>query len=1055
MLLLLIFPAASIPGSSQEDVFPFWHIEWSEWSYRQELQLPIPTNDSTAHYQPIDLRITFEKPCWTENENKTSIRIGCWYKEEWYDLESQIYGIIKGAGETTSINECNVVFLIPAFADGTERYFIYYTDSETPKPNYKDHVSIEDANYSSSPLPDVSAQARFYGIKEDGYCIYGVGQEGQLLDRSCAQVVVKQKKETKKFDVLGSDQIVSFAFSYYYGSKEKDESSSDQVFIDKKIFVDGNLMVEFGIISESKKKDIQTTAIYRYYYYPLDEKRINVHVKHEMLKDATVQGIDNVDGRFGSLISIKSRSAAVESLNFGEIYPYLNFYGENDKIEQYQLNQNPATKDREWIISFKNDASLGREAWLCYGEGKEGKANAVLFASNEGIVTSGTDERDGIQLKVAEKEYVNFLGTEVDYVSINFGRHSYKSGHSHDVTIPSDLVVQFDAEVFSSDTGGYTTVKKESQIYQTLIKSRQRSGDISFEREQKRYNVTIITRLGGTHFTYPWLSNLIDGAFPVMWVELHHEGRLIVEGAANRSLFTRAKKTFSSVLEGDYLVKVYLKRGNATKVFTGSTILNLDKNTKVTVFCTWERTIKFTFLDQYGRGIPGIHGWLANKDGIIYDENSTQKNGELIVKAPYNMRDPYTLRAEYRDFVIYDKELQKTIKILNEQVNLELYNFGVIVTDTLDFPPGVDITPFLVASKDNRTIQITPLEDDKGMFSFEDVPRGDYSLQISYGDFIDDIHITVPDAGNSIRMNFSAIYDLTIDLFDSKGNPLTDNNIEFMISRDNQTVEKTNEKTISLPPAKYTINAYIKDELIGGKQVELTNDKHLTFVTTVDSLLPAVLSLLLCVLFGFFVVLTLLKKFSLPSLLKSLTILFVILSFFQPWWLFTGLSTIPSAEKTTAMYVNPGVMIETRKYYGETSLNIAEMPDMFLMLLGAIVPLASLACLSLGMGILLKKIKKKQYALLLSIAGVVLLCILLVSFYFGTTKLAETSVCTVQGEGALAISIESEEVIMQSSWGFSTGFYFIFIAVIVAVIALLLDIRTRVMQKKKLLSPRN
>ena len=341
--------------------------------------------------------------------------------------------------------------------------------------------------------------------------IYAVGQEGQLLDRSCTQVVVKQKKDSKKFDFINADQIVSFGFSYYYGSNEKDESASDQVFIDKKIFVDGNLMVEFGIISESKKKDIQTTAIYRYYYNPLDEKRINVNVKHEMLKNAIVQGIDNIDGRFGSIISIKSRSAAVESLNFGEIYPYLNFYDEDGKIEQYQLNQNPATKDREWIVSFKNDASLGGEAWLCYGEGREGKANAVLFASNEGIVTSGIDERDGIQLKVAEKEIVNFLGTEVDYVSINFGRHSYKSGYSHDVTIPSDLIVQFDAEVFFSETGGYTAVQKESYIYQTLVKSRQRSGDSSYEKEQKRYNVTIITRFGGTHFSYPWLSNLTDG----------------------------------------------------------------------------------------------------------------------------------------------------------------------------------------------------------------------------------------------------------------------------------------------------------------------------------------------------------------------------------------------------------------------------------------------------------------------------------------------------------------------------------------------------------------
>ena len=95
MLLLLIFPAASIPVSSQEDVFPFWHTEWSEWSYRQELQLPISTNDTAVHYQPIDLHMTFEHPCLTENENKTSIRIGCWFNEKWYDLESQIYDIIK------------------------------------------------------------------------------------------------------------------------------------------------------------------------------------------------------------------------------------------------------------------------------------------------------------------------------------------------------------------------------------------------------------------------------------------------------------------------------------------------------------------------------------------------------------------------------------------------------------------------------------------------------------------------------------------------------------------------------------------------------------------------------------------------------------------------------------------------------------------------------------------------------------------------------------------------------------------------------------------------
>ncbi len=1049
ILLLLLVPAVGLPGSSQDDGGPSWDVDFSEWSHRQEILPPIDTNNSLSHFQPIDLRVRFEYPCWTENENKTSVRIACWYEKTWHDLESQIYSLEKIPGEPSIISECNVIFLIPDFADGSEQYFLYYDDEKTSVPNYEDHVTIEDLNYSASPLPEISAVAKFYGIIEDGYCIYGVGQEGQLLDRSCAQVVVKQQKNIKKFDLITSDQIVSFAFSYYYGDKEKDESSSDQVFLDKKIFIDGNLMVEFGIFSESNKKDVQTTAIYRYYYCPIEEKRINVHVKHEMLKDATVQGIDNIDGRFGSLISLKSRSAAVESLNFGDIYPLLNFYSENEKIEQYQLNQNPSTKEREWIISYKNDAALGSEAWLSYGYGKKGIANAVLFASNQGVVISGTDERDGIQLKVAEKEYVNFLGTEVDYVSINFGRHSYEPGHSHDVTIPADLVVQFDAEVFATETGGYESVKKESSFYKALLQSRRYSGEVPFEREQKRYNVTIIPRLGRTHFSYPRLSNLTGNVFPVMWIELSQDGRLISEGAANRSLFIRAKKTFSNILEGEYLVKIFFKWGNK-KIFTGSTVIRLNKDLRVNVFCTWERTIRFTFLDQNGKGIPGIHGWLTNKDNVIYDENITQNDGILIVKAPFDKRDPYNLKVEYKGLIIYDEKLQKTIRKLNEQIILGLYDLTVVITDDLNLPPGVELTPVLLTPDDNSTVQITPKSNGKGSFVFEEVPAGDYHLQISYGEFIDDIHVTIPSSENSVQMKFSALFNLIIDLFDSKGNTLVNDDIEFVILRDNQTLGRTKERTIVLPPAHYSINAYLDNSLIGIKPVELTNDKHLTFVTTIESLFPLFLSLFFYTLFGFFVVLTLLKKFSVSSLLKSLAILLVIFSFIQPWWLFTATSETLPAEKTTALYVNPGMMIETKTYYGEVSLNLAEMPDIFLMFLIWIVPIASLACVSITVGIVLRRTKKKNYAFLLSIIGTILLGILLAAFSFGTTRLIDTSLGSVQGEKNLFISMGSEDILMHSTWGFSVGFYIVCIAVLVAVIGILLDIRMRLRQKKNL-----
>ena len=125
IFLLSLFPALSIPISSQDDAYPLWNPEYREWPYRQEIQVPISTNDSTAHGQPIDLLVIFEKLCWSENENLTSIRVSCWYAEQWHNMDSQIHTLVKNNGKQGYISECNIVFLIPSFADGTERFFIY------------------------------------------------------------------------------------------------------------------------------------------------------------------------------------------------------------------------------------------------------------------------------------------------------------------------------------------------------------------------------------------------------------------------------------------------------------------------------------------------------------------------------------------------------------------------------------------------------------------------------------------------------------------------------------------------------------------------------------------------------------------------------------------------------------------------------------------------------------------------------------------------------------------------------------------------------------------
>ena len=1045
--LILIF--SSVVTSSppmQEDTIPFWN---TEWSYRQEIQLPISTNDSHAKYQPIDMQIAFDNPCWTKNENETSIRVCCWDGMRWHELDSQIYDLTET--QTNRIEKCNLVFLVPEIADGKEKYYIYYDDTEKTIPNYTDHVAIEDAYYFSTPVSDISAEAKYYGIKEDGCCIYGVGQEGELLDRSFSNIIVKQKKNMEKFDLLNADQIVSFAFSYYYGNNEDDESSSDQSFVHKDVFVDGNLMVEFGIISESNKKDIRTTVIYKYYYSPLDEKRISVRVKHELSEDVIVKGKENIDGRFGVMFSFKSRNPAIKKMNFGEIFPYLWFYGENDKIKEYQMDIDPESKNREWILSFEDDADLGKEAWIAYGDDDTGKTNSVIFSSSTGIVTSGIDERDGIQLKIAEKEYFNFLGTEIDYASINFGRNSYEKGQSHDLKIPEDLVVEFDAELFTTDDGGYEAVQKEAKIYQELVAHRQPPEDSSFEQEQKKHRLAIVTHFGGTRFSYPWLAARTDRRFPVMWIELCQNGSIVASGVANRSFFHkgRAHILFPKVVEGDYLIKVYWKIDDSTKFFRGAKTVTLDEDSKAHVFCTWEREIQLCFSDQNSQAIDGVHTVLLNEDDVIYDENTTNKNGEVILKAPYNPRYPYILKAYYRDILVYDGEIKNILRDVVVDFDIDLYDLTVEVKDTLNLPPGVQISPTLLCCELDSTLQITSEEIEPGIFFFEDVPSGSYKLQVTYARFVDEKYLKVPEDGSLISMGFSAIFDVTVDLFDLQGNRLIYEEVYFEIERAGKQVYDSDEPSFSLPPGSYTIRAYADGEFVGSKDVELTNDKNVKLVTTVQSITPTLIVGSALVFIGILVVLTLMKRLDVASFLKLLAIVFIVIALVQPWWCFFGLSSSPIAERNTEIFVVPQVMIESTSYQGETMFDVAEMPELFVDLLGKIVFVAYAACIMLGVSFLSKKLGKKNYSLFLDVIGIILLIVIISMFYVATSKICEASIGEVQGEDMIGVSLGSETVSMQSSWGFTTGFYLVIVSAVLAMMPLFFEVKNIVYRLRK------
>ena len=1064
ILILLISSVLTISVSSEDDPIPFWN---KSWSYRQEIKIPVSSDNPYAKYQPIDIRIEFEKNCWAKNENKHSIRVCCWDGDTWHELESQIYYL--NFTDVDHIYSCRLVFLIPEIADGKERYFIYYDENEKASPNYIDHVSIEDEYYYYEPISGISVEGDYYKVTEDNYIIYVVGQKGQVMDRRLSQCVIKMKKNTEKFEIMNSDVLASFAFSYHHGIEDKHEISSDQRLVSKEISVDGNLMVEIGIISESSNKELRTANIYKYYYCPTIDKRISVKVNHVVLEDVLVNGIVNVDGRYGTLVSLKSKSVAIKKMCFGEILPYIYVYGENDRIREYKMNKNPEGKEREWIISYSDDCDIGRDAWISYGEGDYGKCHSIIFSSNEGIVKRGTNERDGVEVKVAVREYLDVVGTEIDYASISFGRNSYEEGSYHDVNIPSDLIVEFETEFFTVEDGNYKNVSEESKLFRELAAHRYEYGDDLFEGDQDIYTLTIIPHMSGRIISYPYLVNLTGLALPVTWVELYQNNTLISSGAVHKPFIGFQTIKFPKLISGEYTIKIYRKIGNGTKNYIGVGSVNIQEDVVLHVYCTWQKSIKLTAHDQYNRLIKDIELVLL-KDNIVVLSNITgdarettlnvpfnlfdsyallkgkQIKGKLL-SFPFNLSDPYKLKAFYKGFIIYDDEItrfQKSVDLV-----IDLYNLTVNIEDKLGLHPGVEIRPFLTSSKMLRPFEIIPQDMGNGRYLFERLPVSTYEVHISYGTYSDIKTIHVPEDGNYANIKFSANFDLTTELLNSRGEYIQDLDKKIEITRGGWKIHESisSGEIISLPPGKYTINVYSEGKLIGSKSIELTNNRNIKIVTTIESILPTIVTGIVMIFIGELVVLFLIfKKISLNSFLKLIAMAIILASLFQPWWMLNASSSEPLTEKNSSMYIIPPAMIDSIKYEEKLYLDLATIPEVFTNFLQILLIIVSSGLILMGASFIPNVVLRRHFSIVLISASILFLILVSAAFSLGMSKICEISLGSLQGEEILDITLPTgETAYMTANWGLGIGFYLCIVPALILVAAGTIDF----LRKKK------
>ncbi|MCK5030423.1 MAG: hypothetical protein KAR64_03055, partial [Thermoplasmatales archaeon] len=655
------------------------------------------------------------------------------------------------------------------------------------------------------------------------------------------------------------------------------------------------------------------------------------------------------------------------------------------------------------------------------------------------------------------------------YASITFGRNSYEKGDDHDVNIPGDLRVEFEAEFFTVEDGNYEDVAEEGKLFRTLVKHRYEYGDDLFEGDQNIHTLTVIPHMSGRIISYPHLVNLTGLILPVTWVELYQNDTLISSGIVNKPFIGFQTIKFPKLVPGEYVIKIYRKIGNDTKNYIGVGSVRIEEDIVLHIYCAWQKSIKLTVHDQYDSHIKDIELVLL-KDNIVVLRNITGDAKETTLNVPFNLfdsyallkgkqikgkmlsfpfdlSDPYVLKAFYKGFIIYDDEIARLQK--SADMGIDLYDLTVNIEDKLGLPPGVDARPFLTSSEMYRPLEIIPKNMGNGKYLFERLPAATYEFQISYGAFSDSKTIHVPKDGNHVNIRFTANFDLTTELLNSRGEHIQEVNHKIEIIRGGWKIHEpvSSGEIISLPPGKYTINVYSESKLIGSKSIELTNDRNIKIVTTIESILPTIVTGMALIFIGELVVLLLLfKKISLNSFLKLMAMAIILVSLFQPWWMLDASGGEHLAEKNSAMYIIPPTMIDSITYEGKLYLDLATIPEVFTNFLEILLIIVCSGLILMGVSFIPNVVLRRHFSLGLISASILFLILVSAAFSFGMSKICEMSLGSLQGEGILDITLPTgETAYMAASWGLGIGFYLCIVPTLILVAAGIIDF----LRKKK------
>jgi len=1049
-LLLMSFTSSIILPSNISAIENLW---WNNsWSFRQEIVLPIDTNIKIAKNQPIDINVVFENPCWAKNEYEHSIRVIFENEEYFEELESQVYNL--EFDKNNFISACNVVFLIPDKANGREHYFVYYDDQLKNPTNYEDHVSIEESYYFYEPIKGYPFESDYFKVIQDGYVVYAVSKKGEFMGHSTSQYLTKLIDNVIETIPKNGEVIASFEFGYYYEPTMKGFSSTSQKLVSDRVLVDGNLMVEFGIVSRSLRDDIQTTAFYKYYYCPTDYKRIQAHVKHNINQELVVAEDINTDGSYANLHCGGIKSKSISELNFGEILPYLHLFNEKGILNEYMLDPDPENIPNDYdirVINVQDDVDLGSPPWVSFDNGEFGEAHSIIFGSTQ-IVKSGKDERDGLQLNSYEMDYPHFPGIETNRAVFEIGRNSYEIGGTHDILIPSDFEVEFDAEFFSTKNYGYKIIQQEAEIFQSLLKNKSNweknlLGDSN--KSTKGYNVSIVVH---NAYSFPFgaaFSGLTGRRFSYISAELLKDSKIIYFGSPVRFKFNSEERdtnnlngiistffpidwknisffkeiTFGNIEPGTYLIKIYRENPflRNSRKYIGFKIIKIEEDIKTHIFCKNEGEIIISLKDN-NNFIVGSEIHLKDED-IIIAKNITDNLGQALLKAPVSQA--YELEVLYNGFILFNE----TVKLsranmlfpIKKNMDIQLFDFNLEVVDTWESPSIISLNPIFTSNQMKEPTYIYANKHSLKYYYFCNLTSANYQLTLQYKSLSVKENIEIP-RQSEFKIIFPLEYIIKINALNNRGTGLAD--AKIIITRNQKQlnlISNQSGNTISLPPGIYNVKIYNENVLIGSRKINVLSERSFDFITNDSPSYPFVVSVFLIVL----IISTSIFCYKRKNLLffaKIISISFATSSILYPWWILQGESS--QIATFTNLFLFPVRLVTTTTFMEVISGEIANLPDVFV-IANSIVPLGILiGCVLMIVSIVINKSNKK-IGLLLILTSLILLIISISIFTYTMTQLTEIGIGSFIGKENLEIKIPGEEMseTIFCGWGPSVGFY--------------------------------